>query len=415
MKKIRLKSCIKSISARLPQFIILFIFIFSAGCVTTQLKEARREFYSNQPVKAAAALSGTKQFPDRDKLLLFMEKGLILHHLGKYKESIQELLNASNLIKQQDVISITQQTASLVTTEWITEYKGEYSEQLLVHTYLMMNFLLLNKYEDALVEAKQALKLLDTYPKALAGAYFTRALTAICYENLREINDAYIEYKKLATQLSNPSPVASELYRIGSYLGFKDEAEYYRKFIPAEISASSAAYGELVLFIGIGSGPVKSPGNIVLPKSIRFSFPQYQSRSSHDPVIMITDSSGRLLNSTLITTDINGLAKASLQERAAKIMTKETARAAAKEAISQAVERKNDEIIGVLLRTAFFLMEEPDTRCWETLPAFLKLLKIPLPPGIHHIKVRIDGYETSLPAITVSSGRRVYHSIRSGN
>ncbi len=121
------------------------------------------------------------------------------------------------------------------------------------------------------------------------------------------------------------------------------------------------------------------------------------------------------MNSTVITTDVNGIAKASLQERAAKIMVKETARAAAKEAISQAVERKNDELIGVLLRTAFFLMEEPDTRCWETLPAFLKLLKIPLPPGTHHIKVRIDGYETVLPAIKISSGRRVYHSIRSGN
>jgi len=415
MKKNRLKSWINIISARLPQFIILFILIFSAGCAAKQLTEARREFYSNQPVKAAAALSGTKQFPDRDKLLLFMEKGLILHYIGKYQESVQELLNASKLMKKQDVISITQQATSLVTTEWITEYKGEYSERLLVHTYLMMNFLMLYKYEEALVEAKQALKLLDTYPKALAGAYFTRALTALCYENLHEINDAYIEYKKLAAQLSNPSPVASELYRLGSYLGFKDEAEYYRKFILSENSASSGAYGELILFTAIGSGPVKTPGNIVLPKSIRFSFPQYQSRYSNDPAIMITDSAGNRLNSTVITADINGLAKSSLQERAAKIMVKETARAAAKEAISQAVERKNDELIGILLRTAFFLMEEPDTRCWETLPAFLKLLKIPLPPGTHHIKVRINGYETSLPAITVSSGRRVYHSIRSGN
>ncbi len=239
MKKSHLKSWINIIFVRLPQFFILFIFIYSIGCTAPQLRDARREFYSNQPVKAAAALSGTKQFSDRDKLLLFMEKGLILHHIGKYKESIQELLNASNLIKQQDVISITQQATSLVTTEWITEYKGEYSERLMVHTYLMMNFLLLYKYEDALVEAKQALKILDTYPKALAGAYFTRALTALCYENLREINDAYIEYKKLAAQLSNPAIVASELYRLGSYLGFKDEAEYYRKFISSENSALS--------------------------------------------------------------------------------------------------------------------------------------------------------------------------------
>jgi hypothetical protein len=55
-------------------------------------------------------------------------------------------------------------------------YKGEYSERLWVHTYLMINFLLQNRPDSALVEAKQALEIFDEYPDPLEGDLFTRAL-----------------------------------------------------------------------------------------------------------------------------------------------------------------------------------------------------------------------------------------------
>ena len=95
-----------------------------------------------------------------------------------------------------------------MTTEWLTEYKGEYGERLLVHTYQMMNYLLIGKHEDALVEAKQALEIYGKYPSC-SNDYFTRALIAHCYEALGEINDAYIEYKKLS-QIMNICKTPSE-------------------------------------------------------------------------------------------------------------------------------------------------------------------------------------------------------------
>ena len=167
--------------------------VFFLGCAAGPLGNARDKFYSGQPDEAADILREAEDIPERDRLLFFMEKGLVLHRLGRYQESSMALLQGSDLMNQQEVISISQQTGSLVTSELITEYKGEYNERLWVHTYLMMNYLLLYKYEQALVEANQALKLLLKYHEPLDGDYFTRALIALCYENLLELNDAYID------------------------------------------------------------------------------------------------------------------------------------------------------------------------------------------------------------------------------
>jgi tetratricopeptide (TPR) repeat protein len=212
---------------------LLFSFFLLAGCAAGNINKARNKFYAGRTQKAAEILS-EKEPSKRDRLLFLMEKGMVFHHLGQYESSIKEFLKASNLVEQQETISLTRQTTSLITTEWITEYKGEYSERLWIHTYLMMNYLILNKYEDALVEAKQALEILQKHSESLSGSYFTRALIALCYDNLMEFNDAYIEYKKLSELLPDLSQVATDLYRLSTALGFAEEAEYYKKFLPTK-------------------------------------------------------------------------------------------------------------------------------------------------------------------------------------
>ena len=128
-----------------------------------------------------------------------MEKGLILFYQEQYEKSTEALLKASRFIKDQDQVSITEQSSAVVVNDWAITYKGEYSERLWVHTFLMMNYLMQYKYEDALVEAKQALEVYDKYSGSLADDHFTRALIALCYENMNMPDDARIEYEKLAT------------------------------------------------------------------------------------------------------------------------------------------------------------------------------------------------------------------------
>lgn len=396
-------------------FLLCWLILFFAGCASAPLKTARSDFYGGRLDRAAETLAEPSDVSSRDRLLFYMERGVILHHAGAYEESIATLLKASELIKQQDIISAGEQAGSMVTTEWITEYKGEYAERLLVHTYLMMGFLLADRPESALVEAKQALEVFNAFPKATARDHFTRALIAHCFEINGEINGAYIEYKKLAEQMADPALVADKLAAIAGRLGFYDDVETWRQYLdPAAIAPEQTMDAELVLFIGQGRAPVKIPRNIVLPPSIRFSFATYEDRTRYfyQPAVTIASKAGPV---RMVTTNLGAVLMDSLNERLTRILVKETARAAAKEIIAQQID---DPLVEALVRVAFFIMEEPDTRAWETLPAYLTMVRIPVGGAGHELAVRISGEyggTVRLPPVKIIPHRRFYHySVRDG-
>jgi len=61
-----------------------------------------------------------------------------------------------------------------------------------------------------------------------------------------------------------------------------------------------------------------------------------------------------------------------------------------------------------------FLLEEADTRAWETLPGQLTLVRVPLDAGTHDLRLDIDSnaYSTSLGSITIRPGQRVFRRLR---
>lgn len=393
-------------------FLLLGAGLALSGCASGSLTLARDAFYRGDVVGASQALIDSETVSSRDLLLYYMEKGAILHYAGDYQESANTLLKAAALMREQDIISTGQQAASLLTSEWLMDFKGEYAERLLVHTFQIMNFLLLGRHESALVEAKQALKLYDTYPAACNGDYFTRALIAHCFEAVGEINGAYIEYKKLAELMGDPKPVARKLFDLGNRLGFDDEVAHFRQFLVEPATGiQERPVGEMIVFHSRGRAPVKVPQNIVLPESIRFSFATYQDRDGYGS----RPYSGplkRVRGEDRVTTDVGSVLKASLNQRLVQVIAKETARVVTKEAIAGNV---GDSGVEALVRVAFFLMEVPDTRCWQTLPAFLTLTRAPLFPGDDPTYPGGTGQTMTLPAADAPSGRQPfyhYYSIR---
>jgi hypothetical protein len=362
----------------LPVFILLMI-----GCSSLPLQKARTEFYSGDLARADNILEGCKGISEKDLLLCYMENGLILHYMGEYEESTEVLLKASNLIKRQEQISISEQPASVLINDRVKTYKGEYSERLWVHTYLMINFLLRYKYESALVEAKQALEVYDKYPESLAGDHFTRALIALCFENLNLPDDARIEYEKLAAEMGGgeitPEPI-----------------------VPGK--------GELVLFIGQERIPTKVSSDVALPPSIRISIPRYTHTSSAITVTVRSD--GGDLDPMKISTDLGEVSRKSLNDRSAQYLTRQGLRAGVKEAIAQEVG-ETTEVGELFARAILFLLEEADTRSWETLPGGLTLARILLDSGVHNLEVSSkDSRTIYLDGIDIPQGRRVYRSLR---
>ena len=134
-------------------FLIVFA-LLSAGCSTVPLQRARTDFFSGNLARADNVLGECTGISERNRLLCYMEKGVILHYMKEYENSTKVLLEASRFIKDQDQISIKDQSTSVLINDKTATYKGEYCEKLWVHTFLMMNFLLQHRYDSALVEAK---------------------------------------------------------------------------------------------------------------------------------------------------------------------------------------------------------------------------------------------------------------------
>ena len=364
--------------------IILPVFIiFLTGCSTLPLQRARTAFYSGNLDKAEDILEGCKGVSEKDLLLCHMEKGVILHYMGAYEESTEALLRASDFIKTESQVSITDQSSAILVNDRTIKYKGEYSERLWVHTYLMMNFLLRYKYEGALVEGKQALEVFDKYPESLTGDHFTRALIALCFENLNLPDDARIEYEKLAEEMGMD------------------------KFTPEPLAPGK---GELILFIGQGRIPSKVSSNIVLPPSTRISIPRYGNSSP--PMSVKIKSDGVILDPMQVSTDLGQVAKKALNDRSAQYFTRQTLRAGAKEAIAREVG-EDSELGEIVARAVLFLLEEADTRSWETLPGSLTLVRVILDSGIHDLEISTENSRTEhLKRIYIPEGRRLYRSLR---
>lgn len=378
--------------------------ILLTACGSAPLRDAQDAFNRGQYDTAVALLSDD-DIRQRDRLLALMEKGLILHHMGEYQQSTQVFLQATSLLDDTDYISVSEQAQSLAINDWTTTYRGEYAERLWIHTYQMMNFLLLNQPESAAVEARQALALYDEFGEALEDDHFTRALIAVAFESVNRPNDAYIEYRRLAEKLPHSEAATSRTASLARQLGFSTSTEKTVK--PEKANEND---GELLLFVANGRIPRKLAGDLILYPDYRISFPIYDFPLTPQPQLSIKRNQ-RTSTPDPITTHLATVAKASLSARGKAIAAKQISRVGVKHAL---VELAEEESKGgaAILNALFFLLEEADTRSWETLPGRLSLLRLAIPPGTHEIAIISDGSTTNLGQVTLKPRQRVYRKVR---
>ena len=106
-------------------------------------------FRSHQYDAAAARLKDgyTKQGENgRDSLLYVLDLGLALHSGDKLDESTKYFLQANDLAVIKDYTSISKEGATLLTSDNIKDYKAEDFENVLINTYLAMNYAVLGKF-----------------------------------------------------------------------------------------------------------------------------------------------------------------------------------------------------------------------------------------------------------------------------
>lgn len=386
------------------------------GCAGSgSLYDARSQFYSGQPQAALNTLN-TEKVSNRNRLLAHLDHGLIAHTAGEYRESINAFKAATALLNKINFIGIREQSASLVTNDWVTSYKGEYSERLWIHTFQMMNFLLLNNPEGAAIEARQALKVYADHGDALKIDWYSRTLMAMSFAAAGKTDSAHIEYKKLLDDIGRDAGVARRAWQNAKRLGREQDATKFKNLLTSKASAG-AKKGELVLFVQTGSIPHKVSGEIYLDPELFASFPVYPDIPRDNVQLSVfANKSNHPVD--VVTTQLVDVSRKALAARGKRIAAKQILRIAAKKELARALEKRADGF-GGLITAALFITEQADTRSWETLPAQLSMVQIPLDAGTHDIKLIVRNgsrqYDLSIPKVDIKSRAITYHSIRVGS
>jgi hypothetical protein len=345
-----------------------------SGCAAHSLDSARRDFYRGRFDAANRALSDIT-VPQKDMVLLLMERGTIRQALGYYAESAEDFIQAADILEQLEVYSLSRGATSLVVNDSVQNFRGTPYERTLLHTLTTIDHFSDARWNDAGVEAR---RIIDSLSPEVKQDYpdeaFSRYVAGFGLEVANDPANAEVQYRK-ASALASGVTIDEKTGRLCPTLRSAQPDTS-----PAESGnpGSSDATGghELVCFILLGSAP---PGNALPDHALRGTTPAYAEIYSGDMYL------GRSYN----LTDTHELAFVTEQKEATRKALKILGRIAVKETIAEAVASKTDNrALGDLIRLILIgLLERPDIRRWETLPRWLQVARVQCPANLAGYRV----------------------------
>jgi uncharacterized protein len=427
-----------------------------------------QEFEKGELERALASLhSNWKKGRNKTEFLYFVNNGLVLSMLGRYEES-NDYFEKAFLYGEDYRKNYLYEAASYLTNPGFTSYRGEDHEHLVLLYYKALNFLKLNKKEDALVECRR----LNIRLQQLSDRYdsndkfrkdaFVHNLMGIIYDSDKDYNNAFIAYRnayeiystEYATffRMQIPNQLKQDLLRTAWLSGFTDEFENFKRELQmTDYTYSPADGGDLVFFWHNGLSPIKVEWgiNFVITRNshwitftntdlglsfpfnlesheerdrkglaslefFRVAFPKYIERPAYYRSAAIEH--GNQSFDLQLTEDVSKVAFKVLDQRMTLELSKALVRAALKKVTEYEV-KKSDKALGSVVGLINAITEKADTRNWQTLPHSIYYCRIPMNEGKNDIKLRllsdrgsVNEYEFSYQ---VKKGETLFHTFSS--
>lgn len=424
-----------------------------AGCASTgrvekQLTEQLK--LGNYP--AAIQLVDAEReraFRGKNRLLYFLERGMLLHDAGRYAESNAAFEEAKRLGNALYTRSLSGEGISLMTNDYVLDYAGENFERTLIHLFSALNYLALDDLDAALVEVRQVgdylrkLQVDAGSPNVYQEDAFARYLSALLYESGGELDAAFVDYRKAVEayqdyarnfSVAPPPSLAANAERVAARLGGWAREDLRSRGLEASPREIPPGHGELVILHYNGLAPIKGQDKFTIPFSeawplvlalqatadesargdinratalvsqirgvdiVSVAFPKYVDRPYSIARMSPRVEGARDLVGPELVEDIGAIAEKDLADRIARIRTKAIARAAIKYAIQKGAEAAAQEVggdYGALLSAGTsivgnlgrFATEQADKRVWSTLPDQIWMASMILPAGTHDVEL----------------------------
>jgi hypothetical protein len=405
-----------------------------SGCVSARMSDHESDMLFKQGRYEEAAQRLQKGVESqgengRDLLLFLLDVGLSLHSAGKYEESNKAFQKADQIADIKDYTSLAAETATLLTSDNLKDYKGEEFEKVLINTYLAMNYALMGDTENALVEARRVNRKLYLMVTEGGRKYqqsaFARYLSAILYEDEQNFNDAYIDYKNTFKLKPEFPGLGMDLWRCARILRMPDEMEHWDQVYhldrqdheQAKILGEGSKKGEIVVLYENGISPVKKP-NPAFSELPKF-YPRYNPVRSgrvelKRSVAGSQDSEFQFKGDTAILDNIEATAIENLDEKYGAMVAKKIAGIVAKESLAYGMSKQtNSPLVGLIAKVAMYVSDQADVRSWNLLPRDLQVLRIPVDEGTYSVRLNAGwGALASVKTIHVSPGKKVFVNFR---
>ena len=410
--------------------VILACLISLSGCAPLNFYSMIDPYIASGDFKSADDIvdKEKKQYEGMHELLYYFDKGSLLQMLGDFKGSISNLDKAEDTIDSLYTKSATKEISSFFSNDMNLPYEGEDFEQVMVNVMKALDYMYMDDFDGARVEARKVNNRLNLLTDRYEGKNkykddaFARYLSAFSYEAEGNLNDAYIDYKKsyqayqdYAGLYSSEMPedlkadllrVSQALHRTDDYNAYKADFNGMQYMEQTELNSM----GEVLIVIYDGMAPFKVSNFIQSPvynektgktTLVRVAFPKYVSR--YYRINSATASIAGADYNSFVTEDLNTMAIANLEDKNALISVKAIARAAAKYIAGEAISSgAKNQWLDMAVNIYNVASEQADTRSWRTLPARFQVIRMQLKPGKYDINVRLNMLDGSVKEETVS-------------
>lgn len=424
--------------------VLIIILVLSCNSVYTQKSHYNEIDYLIEIGDYASALNMLQSYKEinysqKDRVIYYLEEGMLYHYAGFYNESNSSLTLAENAIEELITKSISKGILSGVLNDNALDYVGEDYEDIYINIFKALNYMHLSNLDSALVEIRKVndkLNFLEVkyqgeidsfnsseginIPSAEFNFYnsaFARYLGTISYRQDGELDDSRIEKEYLESaynEQSNvynfnkpflPSDRNSQTYlNIFSLSGFSPEKI-------ADNILASTSFGTVYLNIPDSNRSVDYIGFTTIGNSgfsdglsLKLEFPRLIP--IEDPVSYVELYIDNQFYGTLDSIEsVENIALETFKIKQPLIVGKTVFRALSKAAVTEISQELigNEFGEGASLLTGLLgdiymqVSENSDLRVSRYFPSLIRGMELPIEPGIHNISlIYYDRYNSIL-------------------
>lgn len=343
-----------------------------------------------------------EEYGAKSRVLYGMDRGMTLQLAGEYERSNEVLEQAEDEVERLYTRSVRTESLAFVTNDNSLPYEGEPYEQVMINVLKALNYASLNRWQDALVEARRIdhrLNVLADRTKDKAAYHddgFARYLSGILYESAGDLNNAFIAYRKAYetfevsrawSRTGVPAQLRADLLRTSDALHLSQEFTEYQHLFQDTTWKSVEDQQRLAQVLVIsynGRAPSREDQFLDLPISmdalqlvllnrgfssgnrqqhraadsvlyglngrvVRVALPKIVPQKTQVPVdtLSLTPERGApVIVRTELVQNVTALADKALSERIAGIAVKAVARAAFKYSVAEGATRGAQHAVG---------------------------------------------------------------------